>query len=1022
MKPNFALKLSNDGAELLHRVAAGWSPVGAVSFETDDVAAGCARLLREAAALDPTGIRTKVVIPPDEVRYAMIVAPGPTDEARRYQIEAEIERLTPYTIDELAYDWAVEDDHALVVICARETLAEAETFAEGYGFNPVCFVAIPEAGQFVGEPWFGEALVAKVHVPAGQRVQRDVEAIRIVARATRPVASPPVAAPPAASPVAAPPVVTAAVPPQAAARAAPPVLPQPVTAAVVKPSSSDLPARPAAAQPVVAQPVSVSGSAPVAPPRPQVPPAVAAALAQRAANPAPAPAARPAISPPAAKADPRALVGDMVRRLGTRLRREQAAATSEPTAVAPPAPVAPPGPAAPAPEAVAFASRRSAAPAISPVPSSPAARSTAPGPGGRIAVLPANAPRKGVEAASALLNRARGAALARVSALRRTAPEGPAPIVATSRPPTNDRDRSREAAAMTIFGARGNTAEQPSMARRGLMVAGGLLLILVAVAVWALYFSPDDTSQLADAGSETTTLPQIEQPSQLVAEAPAAASAVAPLPAPDAAPAAAAATDPTAAETATETAAAPASDDPDAMLETLVQQALDETLPAETVATAEAAAAEASQPVASAPAPEPAPESAASPAAASDTAQAPSLDSTPAGALPEVAASTDTPLDQVPEALAMTLSLPSGIALPTASEVAFAPPPPPPPFGTTFTFDAQGLVEATAEGAVTPAGVTVYARRPPVAPVPRAVTAAAPAAPAAQAVPSGEPVAAAIEAAITEAVSSPEPVAAPAADPAAAAGPQTEVVLDDTPRADPALAGARPRPRSERVRLLSAPPAAEPAPATAPPVDDQTLLQPADPGTETAALAPTAADPLETPPPGGVSLVALRPQARPTDIVPVAAPPPGDSGVDLTGATPEAVAQSPVPSARPDDVAERARQILAAARAPAPAASTETVEDESGETASSAAEPSIPSSASVARQATETNAIDLGEINLIGVFGAPGDRRALVRLSSGRMVRLQVGDRIDGGEVSAIGENELRYTVNGRNEVLRIGG
>ena len=86
MKPNFALKLSNDGAELLHRVAAGWSPVGAVSFETDDVAAGCARLLREAAGLDPTGIRTKVVIPPDEVRYAMIVAPGPTDEARRYPV------------------------------------------------------------------------------------------------------------------------------------------------------------------------------------------------------------------------------------------------------------------------------------------------------------------------------------------------------------------------------------------------------------------------------------------------------------------------------------------------------------------------------------------------------------------------------------------------------------------------------------------------------------------------------------------------------------------------------------------------------------------------------------------------------------------------------------------------------------------------------------------------------------------------------------------------------------------------
>ncbi|MCB1391274.1 MAG: hypothetical protein KDK12_19350, partial [Rhodobacteraceae bacterium] len=60
--------------------------------------------------------------------------------------------------------------------------------------------------------------------------------------------------------------------------------------------------------------------------------------------------------------------------------------------------------------------------------------------------------------------------------------------------------------------------------------------------------------------------------------------------------------------------------------------------------------------------------------------------------------------------------------------------------------------------------------------------------------------------------------------------------------------------------------------------------------------------------------------------------------------------------------------------------------------------------------------------NLIGVFGTPNDRRALVRLSTGRVVRVQVGDRLDGGQVAAIGENEVRYVKNGRNEVLRIGG
>ena len=999
MKPNFALKLSNDGAELLHREAAGWSPVGAVSFENDDVAAGCARLLAEAGALEPSGVRCKVVLPPDEVRYAMIVAPGPTDEARRYQIEAEIERLTPYTIDELSYDWAVEDDHALVVICARETLAEAETFAEGYGFNPVSFVAIPEPGQFVGEPWFGETLVAKVHVPAGDKVQRDVEAIRLVTRpATRAAistAAAPVTAPPAARPAMTPPPAPAsAAPPLADTRPAAPVLPAgpvPSPALVARPSAPAVHTEPPAQRAASPAPVAQAPAA-LAPTAPK-PPRAEASVAPVKSDPRP---------------DPRALVGDMVRRLGTRLRREQAEVALQPGQ--PPAPQlaapAPPPVNAPATEAVAFASRRSTAAAVSAVPASGPARPAAPGPGGRIAILPADAPRK----AAAAVDKARStalAALSRVSALRRTAPADPAPIVPASRPPMNESDRSREEAAMTIFGARGNTASQPSMARRGLTVAGGLLLILVAVAVWALYFTPDPSDQLADASGDPATLPQIEQPRQLTSADPAPVSAPAALPAPDSPPEQVATAAP---ETAPPATPEPApqevvASDPDAMLETLVQQALDEALPAETVATAEAAAAVASQPVALAP-----------------VEAAASLDATASAVQAETAAAPVQQSAALPAVADVALSLPASIMTPATSEVAFAPPPPPPPFGTTFNFDASGLVEATPEGAMTPSGVIVYARRPAVTPA-VAPRRAAPA-PATQAVPSGEPVAAAIEAAITEAVAAaPDAPTAPPAAETAPAAPATEVVLDDTPRADPALAGARPRPRSDRVRQ-----AVEPAPPAAAPVpDDQTLLQPVEPqtDTDTAAVAPLAADPLETPPPGGVSLAALRPQARPTDIVPAAAAAaaaPVASDLDLTGATPEAVAQSPVPSARPDDVAERARQILAAARGPAPAASSEAVEDDDGETASSAAAPSIPSSASVARQATETNAIDLGEINLIGVFGTPGDRRALVRLSSGRMVRLQVGDRLDGGEVSAIGENELRYTRNGRNEVLRIGG
>lgn len=82
--------------------------------------------------------------------------------------------------------------------------------------------------------------------------------------------------------------------------------------------------------------------------------------------------------------------------------------------------------------------------------------------------------------------------------------------------------------------------------------------------------------------------------------------------------------------------------------------------------------------------------------------------------------------------------------------------------------------------------------------------------------------------------------------------------------------------------------------------------------------------------------------------------------------------------------------------------------------------PSIPSSASVSREATTRNAINLRKVNLIGVYGKPSDRRALVRLSNGRYRKVQVGDRIDGGRVSAIGDSELRYQKGSRNLILKM--
>ncbi len=134
------------------------------------------------------------------------------------------------------------------------------------------------------------------------------------------------------------------------------------------------------------------------------------------------------------------------------------------------------------------------------------------------------------------------------------------------------------------------------------------------------------------------------------------------------------------------------------------------------------------------------------------------------------------------------------------------------------------------------------------------------------------------------------------------------------------------------------------------------------------------------------------------------------SGTDL------AIAQSPMPRTRPANI----EQIVASA-VRAPVEETTTVAAAVAPEAI-AAGPAIPSNADVSRAATERDVIRLRNVNLIGVTGTPSDRRALVRLSSGRFVRVSVGDSLDGGRVAAIGETTLQYVRSGRTVTLEIPG
>jgi hypothetical protein len=301
--------------------------------------------------------------------------------------------------------------------------------------------------------------------------------------------------------------------------------------------------------------------------------------------------------------------------------------------------------------------------------------------------------------------------------------------------------------------------------------------------------------------------------------------------------------------------------------------------------------------------------------------------------------------------------------------------------GTDFDRDENGLVRATPEGALTPQGILVFAGPPPRKPPLRTIA--------------EDPQIATIDPTNGVVVIIGRPSKTPPLRPTYAAlpAPDTTVASQATAGAV-ALVGLRPSGRPEGLA----------------PAQDTTIA---------------VVDP---------ALASKRPKSRPAGLAPaVAAVAPEPAGPDITqvmAAIAEAVPESPfiaptaravVASSRPDTrprnfarVVARARDLetqqtaRAAAAQPAAAVSNAPARS-SGNTAGS-----------VAQAATMSNAIRLRDVNLIGVYGRPNDRRALVRLGNGRYIKVEVGSSLDGGRVTAIGDSALNYVKRGKTIALQL--
>lgn len=160
--PEFAMSFTQEAVLLEQRNGTDWNLLGEVPFAGGDMTAKLNALRGDQA--DEIYPDTVLIIPDDQILYTRLTVPPGADI--KASIARSLEGMTPYKIDELAFDWSPDEDGRIdilrVAAVARKTLREAEEFARAQGFRPTGYEARPGDERFDGEPDFGPSqLVAE---------------------------------------------------------------------------------------------------------------------------------------------------------------------------------------------------------------------------------------------------------------------------------------------------------------------------------------------------------------------------------------------------------------------------------------------------------------------------------------------------------------------------------------------------------------------------------------------------------------------------------------------------------------------------------------------------------------------------------------------------------------------------------------------------------------------------------------------------------------------------------------------
>lgn len=165
---------------------------------------------------------------------------------------------------------------------------------------------------------------------------------------------------------------------------------------------------------------------------------------------------------------------------------------------------------------------------------------------------------------------------------------------------------------------------------------------------------------------------------------------------------------------------------------------------------------------------------------------------------------------------------------------------------------------------------------------------------------------------------------------------------------------------------------------------------------------------------GGSGIIAVEPEPELTDaqrLRPLSRPDSVELNAIVASLAVPAVPSTLTPLHRSAGFAERAKAM--ANTSAEQARSTPTFTDAPRQV-------TVPTSADVARTATIKNGIELRETSLIGVFGTPGDYRALLRQRGGKYRMLEVGGKIDGWTIVAIAESQVRLKKGNKTKTLKL--